>query len=46
MERDWMTSTPYDESIPYSHRYGYTWAGSTSNELMQLWQAYRKPAVD
>jgi hypothetical protein len=44
--RDWMTSTPYDESIPYSHRYGYTWAGSTSNELMQLWQSYRKPAVD
>ena len=42
-ERDWMTSAPYDKSIPYSHRYGYTWAGSTSNELIQLWQAYRKP---
>ncbi|KAK0510879.1 hypothetical protein JMJ35_006431 [Cladonia borealis] len=42
-DRDWMTSAPYDKSIPYSHRYGYTWAGSTSNELMQLWQAYRKP---
>jgi len=42
MERDWMTSAPYDESIPYSHRYGYTWAGSTSNELMKLWQVYRK----
>ena len=41
-ERDWMTSAPYDESIPYSHRYGYTWAGSTSNELMEMWQAYRK----
>ena len=41
-ERDWMTSAPYDESIPYSHRYGYTWAGSTSNELMKLWQLYRK----
>ena len=43
-ERDWMTSAPYDESIPYSHRYGYTWAGTTSNELMKLWQVYRKPA--
>ena len=42
-DRDWMTSAPYDRSIPYSHRYGYTWAGSTSNELMQLWQTYRKP---
>ena len=42
-ERDWMTSAPYDKSIPYSHRYGYTWAGSTSNELMELWQVYRKP---
>ena len=42
-ERDWMTSAPYDESIPYSHRYGYTWAGTTSNELMELWQVYRKP---
>jgi hypothetical protein len=41
-ERDWMTSAPYDESIPYSHRYGYTWAGTTSNELMKLWQVYRK----
>jgi len=45
-ERDWMTSAPYDESIPYSHRYGYTWAGTTSNELMKLWQVYRKPADD
>ncbi|MCJ1253492.1 hypothetical protein MMC24_001304 [Lignoscripta atroalba] len=42
-ERDWMTSAPYDESVPYSHRYGYTWADSTSNSLMQMWQAYRKP---
>ncbi|MCJ1468070.1 hypothetical protein MMC07_006696 [Pseudocyphellaria aurata] len=42
-ERDWMTSTPYDESIPYSHRYGYTFANSTSNELMQWWQAFRTP---
>ena len=45
-ERDWMTSAPYDESVPYSHRYGYTWAGTTSNELMKLWQVYRKPAED
>ena len=45
-ERDWMTSAPYDESIPYSHRYGYTWAGTTSNELMKLWQVYRKPVDD
>lgn len=44
--RDWMTSTPYDKSIPYSHRYGYTWAGSTSNELMKLWQVYRKPVEE
>ena len=42
--RDWMTSAPYDESIPYSHRYGYTWVGSTANELMALWQLYRRPA--
>ena len=45
-ERDWMTSAPYDESVPYSHRYGYTWAGTTSNELMQMWQTYRKVEVD
>ena len=30
---DWMTTTPHDESIPYSHRYGYTWAGITSSGL-------------
>ena len=41
-ERDWVNSAPYDESVPYSHRYGYTWAGTTSNELMKLWQVYRK----
>lgn len=45
-ERDWMTTTPYDESIPYSHRYGYTWANTTSNELMEMWQVYRKPVDD
>ena len=42
-ERDWMNSAPYDESVPYSHRYGYTWAGTTSNQLMELWQLNRKP---
>ena len=42
--RDWMTSTPYDESIPFSHCYRYTWAGSTLNELMAMWQAYRGPS--
>lgn len=40
---DWMCTTPYDESIPYSHRYGYTWANTTSNELMAMWQLYRQP---
>lgn len=45
-ERDWSKSAPYDESVPITHRYGYTWAGSTSNELMSLWQAYRKSVVD
>lgn len=45
-ETDWMTSAPYDESVPYSHRYGYTWLGTTSNDLMKLWQMYRKPADD
>lgn len=33
----------YDDCIPYTHRPGYTWAGSTSNELMIMWQAYRTP---
>ena len=45
-ERDWMTSAPYDESVPYTHRYGYTWAGTTSNDLMKLWQVYRKVEDD
>ena len=40
----WIDSAPYDESVPYTHRYGYTWANTTSNQLMQMWQAYRKPA--
>lgn len=45
-ERDWMTTEPYDESVPLSHRYGYTWANLTANDIMAYWQAYRKPAVD
>ncbi|MCJ1271521.1 hypothetical protein MMC22_011423 [Lobaria immixta] len=31
-------SALYDESVPYSHREGYTWADHTSNELMARWQ--------
>ena len=45
-ERRWMNSAPYDESVPYTHRKGYTWAGTTSNELMELWQLSRKPVND
>lgn len=39
-------STPYDESVPWSHRVGYTWHGTTSNELMAMWQAYRTPLAE
>ena len=31
-------SSLYDESVPYSYRKGYTWAGTTANELMARWQ--------
>lgn len=31
-------SALYDESVPYSHRKGYTWANTTANELMARWQ--------
>jgi cobalamin biosynthesis protein CobT len=44
--RGWMITTPYIESIPYSHRYGYTWANTTSNELMEIWQMYQKPVAE
>lgn len=27
-----------DESVPYGHREGYTWATTTANELMARWQ--------
>jgi hypothetical protein len=32
------SSIPYDKSVPYSHRVGYTWVNTTSNELMAIWQ--------
>lgn len=31
-------SALYDKSVPYSHREGYTWANTTANELMAIWQ--------
>lgn len=37
-----MTSAPYDKSVPITHHRGYTWAGMTSNKVMEMWQAYRK----
>lgn len=42
-EPDWMLTKPYDESIPYSHRHGYTYRNSTSASAMATWQAYREP---
>lgn len=33
------SSIPYDKSVPYSHRVGYTWADSCSNDIAQWWQA-------
>lgn len=36
-ERDWLTTEPYDESVPYSHRYGYTYAHATSNDRIRYW---------
>lgn len=41
IKRNWMCIKPYDTSIPYSHRYGSTYANFTSNEMMAIWQAYR-----
>jgi hypothetical protein len=35
-------SALYDKSVPYSHREGYTFANCTANDLMEMWQAYRK----
>lgn len=34
----WEKSAPYDMSVPFSHRKGYTWYDTTSNELMAMWQ--------
>ncbi|MCJ1349814.1 hypothetical protein MMC31_008055 [Peltigera leucophlebia] len=31
-------SSLYDTSVPYSYRKGYTWRGTTANELMAIWQ--------
>lgn len=36
-ERDWLTTEPYDENVPYSHRYGYTYAHATSNDRIRYW---------
>jgi hypothetical protein len=36
------TSALYDKSVPYSHREGYTFAMCTANDLMRMWQMYRK----
>lgn len=38
-----MATGLYDEVIPYSQRVGYTWAGTTSNQLMKMWQANGTP---
>ena len=40
-ERDWLTTAPYDERVPFSHRYGYTYAKCTSNDHMRRWQSSR-----
>lgn len=37
-EDDGKKSSLYDTSVPYSYRKGYTLAGTTSNELMAMWQ--------
>lgn len=37
-EDDGKKSSFYDTSVPYSYRKGYTWAGTTANELMAIWQ--------
>ncbi len=38
MESHHKKSSLYDTSVPYSYRKGYTWAGTTANELMAIWQ--------
>lgn len=44
-ERDWLNSRPYDESIPYSHQYGYTYATYTSNDWIASWRDRRETVV-
>jgi hypothetical protein len=34
----YYSTIPYDKSVPYSHRVGDTYANTTSNELMAIWQ--------
>lgn len=41
-ERDWLTSAPYDESVPLSHRYGYTFRNATSNSIIRTALSYRR----
>lgn len=38
MESYHKKSSLYDTSVPYSYRKGYTWAGTTANESMAIWQ--------
>jgi hypothetical protein len=45
-ERDWMTSRPYDKRIPFSHRYGYTYANCTSNDHIERWISSRGVSDD
>lgn len=44
-EPDWMLTKPYDESIPYWNRYGYTWRNATSSSVMAMFQNYRQPVT-
>ncbi len=39
--KDWKNSAAYDESVPFTHRYGYTWANSTSNDVINMCRALR-----
>jgi hypothetical protein len=34
----WEQSAPYDTSVPYSHRKGYTFYDTTANELIAMWR--------
>ncbi|KAH0548576.1 hypothetical protein GP486_007879 [Trichoglossum hirsutum] len=39
--RNQRKSTLYDESVPYSHREGYTFADYTANDSTIVWRMYR-----